>query len=166
MHTFKDKTEKEWAVDVDLGTIRVIEDFDFSEALRTEDRRHISFLPPEEDLFTSLLTNTRVLFCCLWLCCRDQAIDRGIDNIEQFAEVFSGPSLNEARLAFLEELPPFFPDMMTSLRALIETYSSVMQEADKQITAKLKKTLSPERIKAEVTEAVESLDLSLKPKRG
>jgi len=163
MHTFKDNKGETWNIDLTLAGIRRIEAADFSEPLKKKGDEvfHINFFPPEDDLFTNLITNPSVCFQMLWCVLEEEAVDRGIGNMEEFAALFGGDEIAAARLAFYEELPPFFPEMTTSLKALTEKYSLVHQKADAAIAKKMDTLLSEKAIENEVSKIVDKIEFNL-----
>jgi len=166
MHTFKDNKGNEWVVDLTLAGIRRIEASDFSEALGKEGDEpfHIHFFPPEDDLFTTLITNPAVCFQMLWCVLQADIDSREVGSMEEFAELFGGKEIAEARLAFYEELPPFFPEMATSLTALIDRYSKIHEKADQAIAKKMQTLLSDKRIDNEITNIVDKMEFNLNGK--
>lgn len=154
MRTFKDKTGQEWIVELTLDKVKYIESYDFAEALGEPSPCHIRMFPPEEDLFTTKITNPAVCFSMIWCIVREQAASRGIEDELAFAKLFDGRTMQDARLAFYEELPDFFPEMMTTLRTLIGTYSKVQKIADKKLNQKAMKHLSDEQIEKMVEEEI------------
>lgn len=158
MHTFKDKNNTDWIIDLDLSIIRRFEANDFQTALGKAEPTYITFFPAADDLFTSILTNTNVVFEMIWLACKDQAIDEGVTDIEEFAKLFKGETIDSARMAFYEELPPFFPEKRTSLQALIESYSVVMEEADSVLKERVSSEMDRQVIRRKIKKMLEEAE--------
>lgn len=146
MQQFKDKEGRNWTLELNLGTGFKVEAFDFAEALGEEEKTTISFLDAENEKLESYMTNTRVCFTMIWLCCQEQAEQRGIDNMLKFAECFDGPTLDAAKIAFWEELANFFPKKATTLRTLTRKFSEVMIAQDKTMAKAIEENISVENL--------------------
>lgn len=154
MHTFKDRNGTEWIIDLDLSLVRQIECYNFGPALSPREAasgeevapHYISFFPPQEDLLTDIITNPAVCFGMVWCCVRAQAKERGIEDEMDFARLFKGDHIRDARLAFYKELPDFFPEMATTLTTLIERFSRTNEVADRKVAARLMEVMGDERI--------------------
>ena len=164
MHSFQDKHGLEWLVDLTLDKAMAIEGHNFAQALGEDPLldedgneqylvRRIRFIDPEESLFTEKLTNSRVLLDMLWCCLRDQAAKGGITNVLQFAERFDGKSFDAARMAFLEELPCFFPRKAMTLRALIAKYSEAEIATDRATAQQIEETMGAENVQKLLSKA-------------
>lgn len=166
MHVFKDKNGTEWAIDLTLDKIRHIEAADFSAAFHAEEPRHIQFFPPQDDLFTDIITNPAVAFGMVWICCQQQANDRGIQTEEEFANLFNGKSLQDSRIAFYEELPGFFPEMATTLAALVERFTTIQKRVDQKLSEGTKRLISEERVDRVIDEALAGVEAKMKVELG
>jgi hypothetical protein len=158
MHTFEDKHGKEWVVDLTLDKALAIEHFNFSQALGKEPESFdaeglpvygftkINFLDPDDNFFTENIVNSSVCLSMLWCCVRSQAQQGGIENMLAFAERLDGRTFDAARMAFLQELPCFFPRKATTLRALIEKYTAVEVAADRRMAKMIQESLGTQEI--------------------
>lgn len=160
MHTFKDKDGIQWEVDLNLSHIRYLESVDFSLATNGE-FEHIKFIPPQENLFSHVITNPAICFEIVWACCKNQAEKRDINTIEEFASKFDGRALQESRIAVYEELPPFFPENLTSLKALISRYSSIQRIADEGIVDLLNKKIGDKELRELVQEELDNMEYQI-----
>ena len=166
MHSFKDKNGTDWIIDLNLETIRFIESCNFGQALRKDDNYYIQMWPPQEDLFTEIITNPAVAFGMIWCCCREQAAERNIKSEEEFARLFNGQAAQDSRLALYEELPDFFPEMRTTLKALIDRYSRIHQIADQKLGKKATEMMSDEMLEKEVDKAIAKIQKDFEASLG
>ena len=146
MHVFKDKDGVEWQISMDLSIAMKIDGFDFAEALDKESPYHIHFMDSDDEMFQLYLTNTRVCFTMVWLCCEEQAKQRGYNDMLQFGRIFNGQAWDDARMALMEELPDFFPRRATTLRVLTRKYSEVMAAQDKTMAEAIEQSVSTEKL--------------------
>lgn len=156
MNTFKDKYDQSWTIDLDLQKARVIENYNFSQALRTQEEFYIQFFPPQENLFDELLTNTAVCFGMIWCLVKEQLDNKNyrdvqsnkhpITNEEDFARCFDGEALDRARLALYAELPDFFLDQKITLTTLRDRTKRAFEIADEKMAARLAERLSDSQI--------------------
>ena len=162
MQTFKDKDGKDWIIDLNLSHIKLMEAHDYSEISRYN---KIKFLPPQEDLFTEVITNPAVCFTMVWCCCQKQATEVGIETELQFAERFNGETIQNSRIAMYEELPPFFPEQQTTLEALISRYGKIQKMADTGMRKILDEKLGDKELEDLMEEGLQNvannLDLEL-----
>lgn len=141
MHTFKDKDGTEWILDLSMARAMEIEGYDFGQALgdydpetRGYNPRYIKFINPEESSFQTYLHDSKMNFTIVWILCRKQAEQRGVNNMLEFAERFDGEAIDRSRIALWEEMANFFQGQKTMLRTLIEHYSKNRAEADQRIS--------------------------------
>lgn len=163
MHTFKDKKDQEWSMDLDLSKAMEIEGYDFSQAMGKElDQPHyIKFLNAEDALFQEILYDTRICYTFIWVLCKDQAAEHNIDDILEFAKRFDGETLDRARMALGGELINFFPRQKTTLTALIENISNTRSKVDERLGKLLDRKI-PELVDKAMEEAeaeLEKMDL-------
>lgn len=166
MHTFKDKHGTDWTVDLTLNQIRRIEAADFSPAFHSDEPQYIRFFPPQENLFTEVITNPAVAFGIVWICCQQQAEERGIKTEEEFANLFNGKALQDSRIAFYEELPDFFPEMATTLAALVERFTTIQKRADQKLSEGTKRIMNDEIVDREIDKAIAKAEENLKRELG
>lgn len=152
-HTFQDKEGTEWTLSIDLQKAMEIEDHNFAHAFGEtredgQDPVHkISFIDPDKELFTEWITNRRFCLDMIWILVRDIAKEKNIPNMLEFAKRFDGSSFRNARVALWEELPNFFPDQETSLRASISAVSNMEKMLDEKGAELLRLGMDPEKMK-------------------
>ena len=156
MKTFKDTKGNEWVINLTLADLQNIESYNFQHALHMENPYYINFFPADPDLFTDLLVNPRICFPAIWVVCKEQAEQREITNELEFAKLFGPRTINEARIAFLEELPPFFPEMESSLQAIVARYKQATKIADEELTNEVEKSLTDDEIRKILRESIQS----------
>lgn len=166
MHVFKDKNGTEWTIDLTLDKIRRIEAADFAAAFHSDAPQSIQFFPPQDDLFTDIITNPAVAFGMVWLCCQQQAEERNIKTEEEFTNLFNGKSLQESRIAFYEELPDFFPEMATTLVALVERFTTIQKRADQKLGEGTQRLMSNERVDREIDKAIAKVEARMVEELG
>lgn len=168
MHSFQDKFKKTWNVDLNLGTAQEIEDYDFAGRVPK-----IQLIPPQDDLFTEQINNSKVIFGMVWICCQDQIRDfnnnvaihdftdiplddprrselRPINNELDFAKRMDGISALAMKEALWGELPGFFREAATSLKNLMARYSRIQskytERVSKSLNENVDRLLSDEKI--------------------
>lgn len=165
MQTFKDKYGQEWILDMDLSSIRICEAREFPTIGK------ITFFPPTEN-FYALLGQTEVSFGLVWCLCKDQLegktfIPKGkkdsqpITDEEQFAHCFDGEVLEQSRIALFEELANFFPQMRTTLKTLIERYSSLTKIVDRKTSDRMKTEMSDEKMEQMIDKTFDGIETGL-----
>ncbi len=169
MKTFQDKFGQTWVIDLDLFKARQIEAYDFGPALKLEEEHFISFFPPQEDLFNSLITDPAVCFGMIWVLVQDQLPHRTYEVKDEkgsvtsypiqseldFTRCFDGEVISKARLAFYEELPDFFPQMKITLNNLISRYSRAEELIDERTSKAVTKKMSDQELEKEIDRAIE-----------
>jgi hypothetical protein len=154
MHTFRDKDNFEWRIDLTLGDVKRIEAFDYADALGKGEPYRVKFFPPQDNLFTELITHPDVVFSMVWCCVEEQAQAAGVPTIYDFAKRLRGGDLVALREAFWAELPDFFPEMASTLRALITEYSNVTRLTNSKMEHAVKSSvdmaLLEQRLDAEI----------------
>lgn len=141
MHTFRDKNNFEWRLDLTLGDVKRIEAFDYADALGDSETVKIKFFPPQDNLFTELITHPDVVFSMVWCCVEDQAQAAGVATIYDFAKLLRGSDLVALREALWAELPDFFPEMASTLRALTTEYSNVTRLTNSKMEHAVKSSI-------------------------
>lgn len=179
-HAFTDRFGKTWNVDLNLGTVQEIEDYDFAGKVAP-----IKMIPPQPDLFTEQINNSKVIFGMVWVCCRDQIRDfnahmalsdmedlpledprrdslRPILNELDFAKRMDGVSALAMKEALWAELPGFFREAATSLKNLMGRYSKIQEKAAARIGTSLDrnldKLLSDEKIDQMIEKEVQEME--------
>lgn len=181
-HTFNDKFGKQWNVDLNLGTAQEIEDYDFAGRASK-----IQLVPPQDDLFTEQINNSKVVFGMVWICCQDQIRDfnnhiaihdftdiplddprrselRPINNELDFAKRMDGISAAAMKEALWAELPNFFRDAATSLKNLMGRYSRIQEKANARISKSLDQNVNRLLSDEKIDEMVEKEILTLESK--
>ncbi len=180
MRTFLDRAGEEWVIPtLTLLKVTEIENYDFQGQYQK-----ITLIPPEQDLFEKHLTNARVCFGIVWVLVREQAKNRKwknpdfdpkapstlqssqeyihCHNEDDFANRLDGSSLQRMKEALWEELPDFFTEARTSLKALTSKYTRINQLAEKRLAEVLEEKLPDSRLQEEVdrviNDAVKNLD--------
>jgi hypothetical protein len=100
MHTFKDREGLEWAVDVNVTSVK-----------RVKSLAGVDLLGIAEaggDLIRRLATDPVALVDVLYAVCKPQADERGVTD-EQFGRGMAGDSIERAATALMEDLADFFP---------------------------------------------------------
>lgn len=178
MHTFTDKFEQSWDLDIDLYQIQRIEAHEFPT------KGKIKFFPPEQNLL-DIVTETETVFGMLWLLCKEQkdgkiylrkkkvvladgkedyeTVKEPIETEEDFARCFDGTSLDNARQALLEELAAFFPQMKTTLTRLMKMFSKGSRIVDRKVAQKMDEELSEEALEKMVDEFFKDPQKNLNP---
>lgn len=141
MHSFEDKEGTEWRINVDFNQVRV-----------TRKTLGIDLLTLYGDgengaggALQKLSEDTFVLIDTLFVLCRQQAEDAGIDG-EAFAGLLDGDSIENATDALMEELCDFFPSTRAdSLRVLLEKSRAAGELQMGQAQKKLDE-LTPEKL--------------------
>lgn len=159
---FKDKTGKEWDLSMTLQDAWMIEEYDFQQKVEK-----IQLIPPQDDLFTARLTDSKTLFGMAWIILQNQIRDHNQIETDQslkikdeldLAKRLDGRSINSLRSAMWESLINFFPDHAISLRALTERFSRVVEKQNTALSGAVQKHLSDERIDQLVKEAEAEVD--------
>lgn len=151
MKLFKDKTGREWAVDVTIGALKRIKDVLDVNLYEIE-----SGDPP---LATRLQTDLAFMVDVIYVVCKPQCDEKNVTG-EQFGEALDGEAVLRARTAFFEALIDFFrqtqrPDRAEALAKATETLDAGIARALVEIAK-----LNP-------AEMVESAAASiLRPKSG
>lgn len=160
MHTFKDKKNREWTIELDLSKAMQIEDYDMGQAMGEEPDengeyppRYIPFTNPQDNFFEYYMSNTKVVFTIIWILCREQAKDFAINNMEDFAKIFDGQTFNNARMAFFEELPDFFTQKKMTLKASIQSYFEAIEKMDERQAKVIREKLGTKQIDEILNEA-------------
>ena len=160
MPSFKDKYEVEWNVELDLGTAYAIEDYDFK-----GHHPKIQLIPPQEDFFSSVITNPKAIFGIVWVILQEQinaynekwqSSDKQprIGNELDFAKRLNGKNLQAMKVALWEECVNFFPEMGTTLKALIARFSRAMTIANERMPKEIDDQLSDEKINKIITDSL------------
>jgi len=134
MHSFKDNQDRQWELNLTIGSVR-----------RVKGLLDINLLEPEAGeppLLTRLGTDEMLLVDVIFCLCKPQADENNISD-EQFGEGLGGEAILAAQQAFYDELVDFFRKRGRTDRA-----TAVMKQA-KVIRMAVEK----------VTTIVESLDL-------
>ena len=153
MQTVRDKLGQEWVIDLDLGKLFEIDTIDFSEVTIIP----ISLRNPEEGTIDEIMSNPVVACVILWACVRDrlankfmpQRDDKGNLVLEDgkpiidrekcvvldtdFYSLLDQPAIEEAQLALVNAIVPFFPKLRTTIPKLIEEYGKLQKVAQEEI---------------------------------
>lgn len=160
MHEFKDKNGTSWKVDLSLTAIWRIEAYDFSRAMHVAGPAYLQFFPPQDDLFTTKITDPAVCFGIVWCCVEPEAKERGIDNELAFAELFDGDAIERARLALYEELPNFYSRSRISLRTLIGRYEETWEIINDRLQKKINQLMTREAMEKMVDQEMEKIQIT------
>ncbi len=114
MRTFKDKTGREWTLDVNVSAVKRVRD------LLKEDLLDVENVVPRLLLDPILLVD--VIYCL----CKPEADERQVTD-EQFGRSMAGETIARAKEALLEDLADFFPDRVTqeAVRALPRKHDEI-----------------------------------------
>lgn len=145
---WRDRRERLWDMEMNLGIALSIDRSDFKEQTPLE----FSILELGKELQGELVRNRALLVALGWVVCRRQAIEKfkkgdfPVDpNIDEesaqyaFMEAMNGDTFLKFREAFWRGLIDFFPERRTSL----ETMRQKIQEMERKIEAEVA-TIMPE----------------------
>jgi len=135
--TFTDAKGAIWDVGLTLASARRVDASDFSEITETK----FSILKPDRQLFTTLISDTPLIFAVIWAACQPQAeINLGISPKEdpegaeaEFLERINGSAVEEGRKAFWGALSDFFPEHRTALLTLTENLDKANRKIGERI---------------------------------
>lgn len=165
MHSFTDVKGKEWSVDLDLSKAFEIEEYNFAQAFGQDPEEadiRLEVVTPPDKFFDTYIVNTKIVFTILWILCRKEAADAGVENIEKFAQRFDGDTLNKAKFAFFGELQGFFPERAMTLKASIQKYFDAVALMDKKMAAKIEQELPMEELESIVDKQTSGVMTSIK----
>lgn len=132
MQSFKDKRGAEWAVEITVGSRR-----DVQKALGLD---LYALVEDEMKGLAELLADVERLVQLLYVLCRDQVEERGMDP-EHFGRQFTGPVIEAATDALLQEYVSFFPNpqVREGLRKVLDKSAQMAarlaERASRQIDA-------------------------------
>lgn len=113
MHIFKDATDREWEVVINVGQAKLVKSL-LGENL-------YSLVEEEGRRFADLTSDPIRMIDILYVLCRDKCAALGMSDID-FGHLFDGDTLEGASAALIEEIIDFFPKpARASLRQLMKT---------------------------------------------
>ncbi len=128
MQTFKDRANREWTLDVNVGSIK-----------RVKALMQIDLMQAVEGKLIEQLINDPVTLCnVIWALCQAQATQRGISE-EVFGESMAGTAIDEATAALLKDLVDFFPlHRRQALAAAIQKQTTILSKGTEMILQRSK----------------------------
>jgi len=112
MHSFRDRLDRQWNLEINVGSIKRVKGLIGVDLL--------AVFADKMKLVHDLLNDPMLLVDTIYALCEPQAKALGITDIE-FGEGFCGDSLEAATESLLEELADFFrsPQQRQTLRAIL-----------------------------------------------
>lgn len=127
MHSFKDRDERAWNVELNVAQVR-----------RVRDALGVNLLDVGNgDMLADLAADPIALCDVLWVLCQQQAEAADITD-EQFGRALVGDAIAEATDALLEELVDFFP---SPRREVLRRVLSKVKEVDKRLQVRTEQLL-------------------------
>ncbi len=150
MPHFKDKTGRDWTVEINIGTIKAVRSACGVDLLGATDGELIERLLSDMVLFVDVL----------YVLCREEC-DRNEITDEEFGRGLLGDALENATLAFLEALTNFFPkDRRVLIRKALDKRKELERLTVEVLTKKLDDPELMTKAKAKLAEIGElSFDL-------
>ena len=146
MATFTDAKDREWAVEVTVGTIKRVRSLIDVDLLDLSDG---------SNMITRLAIDPILLCNVLFVVCKPQADEAGVTD-EQFGEALFGDALEAATNAMLEALVSFFPPRQRPalMRALEK-----MQELTEMGVAAAEKILESGQVEAAMQAEIDAVSI-------
>lgn len=137
MPSFKDRKGNEWRVELDAPTIEEIRD-DIG----------VDLISMERDPLLAFQFNPMDLIKCIWIICRDQAQEQGVDE-RTFKKSLPTNPPDELLNCVREAIISFFPSGRAShMRGVLSRFDRILEKLDKLGLAKMDQTIdSPEMAK-------------------
>jgi hypothetical protein len=132
MEKFRDSNGKEWAIKITVGTIKMVRD---------ELKIDLTDMATLKELGDDVC----LLVDCIYLCCKAEADESGIDDIK-FGQSMAGEALDNAESAFMNELINFFPARKADLLRKTLKKAMEMQEEAAAVVEKRIESLSFEKL--------------------
>lgn len=147
MKLFTDIKEREWRIDLTIGSARLIDE-------RMKERFNgLSLL--DANIVLGRLSDVFFAADLLWLVCKDQAEGEGITE-EEFGRSIGGLVLFAGRNALLEEYIDFFPDpaVQSNLRTVVKRTQEMRDLAEEEIAKETTRQI--ERLKEKISGIIAS----------
>jgi hypothetical protein len=127
MKVFKDREGREWIVDVNIGSIKRVNDILNVDLLRLEGGQ----------LVDQLIGDPVTLCNVVYVLCMKQAQERGVSD-EDFGRAMAGDSIDHATTALLEDFVDFFPSrkrpaMAKALAKIKQIEAAQLEAAERMI---------------------------------
>lgn len=131
MTRFKDKNDKEWRIEITMGTIKTVRELlciDLMESIKKDGESNLSF---------ELMLNPEMLVDILFVVCMDQADAEKITDI-QFAALMGGDAIELATEALLGEIVNFSPKLLRKpMMAAMAKSMEIMEAGAKHVTDRM-----------------------------
>ncbi len=147
MKTFVDRRNREWTLDISVGSIK-----------RVKSLVDVDLLQAVEGKLIEQLINDPVTLCnIIWALCKDQAMQAGVSE-EQFGEAMAGKAIDDATEALLGELTNFFPlHRRQALAAAVQKQTTILEKGTKMILEKINDPQTEARILSKLQRELDSV---------
>lgn len=137
MKPFKDTGGAEWAVEINVDTLK---------RLRGHGIDLLEIVEEKSTLLQRLRSDPVLLVDTLYLVCKPQADGRNVTD-EQFGRAMAGDAVDDATSALLEELADFFP---SGRRKILRDILEKMKAVDEKATALAAARMQDPRVDAAI----------------
>jgi len=148
MGQFKDSTGRDWRIEINVATVKLVREILKVDLLDLDGGT----------LIKQLIDDPVLLVDVIYVVCQDQAIDSGVTD-QQFGRAMSGDAIDRATQCLLEALTDFFPQHR---RRLLKTAVRRFEELEAKGAAALETRINSPAIEARMDQEIRRLDETLK----
>lgn len=144
MHTFNDKEDREWALDLNITTLK-----------RVRDLCGVNLAAYSGNLYRQIAEDPVLLCNIIFAMCRDRFEELGLTE-DQFGAAMGGDTIDAATTALLEEIRDFCPSPARRklLGELLEKGKAIEEKAFAELEAQIKSGALDEALTNEIEKEV------------